>query len=161
LEPRGDFLIGNLGALLAKSAIPILPEAMELLFGPDREREIPRLGGFVLLTALGYRILRDSADDRSRELLRTYILPIFRRHLEAAREAVPGTLGGLDALMSSVSYCYLKQIGELPADDPGWTGLDLSTDQEREIIHLHNQFDGTSFLDESDLPGVYKTCQTT
>jgi hypothetical protein len=160
-EPGGDFFVGNFGALLAKSAIPILPEAMELLFSPDREREIPRLGGFVLLTALGYRVLRNSPGDRSRELLRSYILPIFRRYLEENKAAVPGTQDGLAALLGSVSYCYLKQMGELPADDPGWPGLDLSTDQERAIAHLHNPGTGGSFLDESALPGVYKTCQTT
>jgi hypothetical protein len=160
-EPRGDFFVGNFGALLAKSAIPILPQAMDLLFSPDREREIPKLGGFVLLTALGYRILRNSPGDRSRELLRTYILPIFRRHLEETRAAASGTQDGITALLGSVSFCYLKQMGELPDDDPGWPGLDLSIDQERAIIHLHNQYSGKSFLDESALPGVYKTCQTT
>ncbi len=158
----GQFVLGNLGALIGKSPVPIKGNALELLLDEEVEQAMPHGGKFVLLAGLGYRLLRGNEDtDPSYHDIGKHLVPLFQRIVEQAWDD-PSKLDGNERLHASVAYCYLKQLDRLPGQsDQGWPELDLSDAHEQQIIdRLHSEWREDRFLSESELPPVYKSCQT-
>jgi hypothetical protein len=128
VETGKALIAANFNALIASSRVPMDGPAIDLLLSAlGRMKPVARI---IALNGISYRALRD--EDPSARELRLRLLPIYDAYL-------PGGAAAGEAMMASVSWCYLKAFAHrfrTRAPRVPWPGLGADAETQDVVLRV-------------------------